>query len=99
MGYKVVFPSERVERSFHHTLAKIPADYQAAIAAAIRLLANNPRPEGKRTKRLTGRIIVSQFIAQYRRRVGPYRLLYDIDDQKRKVVLLKLTKRDEHTYT
>ncbi|MDR4473644.1 MAG: type II toxin-antitoxin system RelE/ParE family toxin [Nitrospira sp.] len=84
---------------FQNALAKIPADYQAAIAAAIRSLANNPRPEGKRTKRLTGQIIVSQFIAQYRRRVGPYRLLYDIDDQKRKVVLLKLTKRDEHTYT
>ncbi len=99
MGYEVVFPSERVERSFQNTLAKIPADYQAAIAAAIRSLANNPRPEGKRTKRLTGQIIVSQFIAQYRLRIGPYRLLYDIDDQKRKVVLLKLTKRDEHTYT
>ncbi len=99
MGYEVVFPSERVERSFQNALAKIPADYQAAVAAAIRSLANNPRPEGKRTKRLTGQIIVSQFIAQYRLRVGPYRLLYDIDDQKRKVVLLKLTKRDEHTYT
>jgi len=99
LGYDVVFPSERVERSFQNTLAKIPADYQAAIAAAIRSSANNPRPEGKRTKRLTGQIIVSQFIAQYRLRVGPYRLLYDIDDQERKVVLLKLTKRDEHTYT
>lgn len=99
MGYEVVFPSERVERSFQNALAKIPVDYQAAVAAAMRSLANNPRPEGKRAKRLTGQIIVSQFIAQYRLRVGPYRLLYDIDDQKRKVVLLKLTKRDEHTYT
>lgn len=99
MGYKVVFPSERVAHSFQKALAEIPTDYQAAIAAAIRSLANDPRPEGKRTKRLAGQIIVSQFIAQYRRRVGPYRLLYDIDDQRRKVVLLKLTKRDEHTYT
>lgn len=99
MSYHVVFPSKRVERSFEKSLAKISADYQAAIAAAIRSLANNPRPEGKRTKRLTGGIIMSQFIAQYRLRIGPYRLLYDIDDQKRIVVLLKLTKRDEHTYT
>jgi mRNA-degrading endonuclease RelE of RelBE toxin-antitoxin system len=99
LGYEVVFPSERVERSFQSTFTKISADYQAAIAAAIRSLANNPRPQGKRTKRLTGQIVVSQFIAQYRLRVGPYRLLHDIDDQKRNVVLLNLTKRDEHTYT
>lgn len=98
MGDDVVFPSERVERSLQKALAKIPADYQTAIAAAIRSLATNPRPEGKRAKRLTGQLIVSQFTAQYRLRVGPYRLLYDIDEQRKKVVLLKLAKRDEHTY-
>lgn len=41
---------------------------------------------------------MSQFIAQYRLRIGPYRLLYDVDDQRKKVILLKLAKRDEHTY-
>jgi mRNA interferase RelE/StbE len=41
---------------------------------------------------------VSQFTAQYRLRISPYRLLYDIDDQRKKVILLKLAKRDEHTY-
>jgi mRNA interferase RelE/StbE len=98
LPYEVVFPSERVERVFQKTLSKIPADYQDAVAAAIRSLVGNPRPEGKRTKKLTGHLIVSQFTAQYRLRIGPYRLLYDIDDRRKKVILLVLAKRDEHTY-
>lgn len=98
MAYEVVFPSERVERLFQKVLEKIPADYQKTIIAAIRFLGTNPRPQGKRTKKLTGELIVSRFVAEYRLRVGPYRVLYDIDDQHKKVVLLKLAKRDEQTY-
>lgn len=98
MAYEVVFPSERVERSFQKALSKIPAGDQAAVVSAIRSLAANPRPQGKRTKKLTGQLIVSQFTAEYRLRVGSYRVLYDIDDRNKKVILLKLAKRDEHTY-
>lgn len=98
MAYEVVFPSERVERLFQKILEKIPTDYQKTIIAAIRSLGTNPRPQGKRTKKLTGELIVSRFVAEYRLRVGPYRVLYDIDDQHKKVVLLKLAKRDETTY-
>lgn len=98
MGYEIVFPSELVEHLFQKSLSKIPTDYQGAIVAAIRSLGGNPRPEGQRTKRLTGQLIVSQFTAQYRLRIGPYRLLYDIDNQRKKVILLVLAKRDEHTY-
>lgn len=98
MEYDVVFPSERVERLLQKTLEKIPADYKTAIVAAVRSLKNNPRPQGKRTKKLVGELIVSRFTAEYRLRVGPYRVLYDIDDQRKKVVLLKLAKRDDQTY-
>jgi mRNA interferase RelE/StbE len=98
VAYEVVFPSERVERIFQKTLEKVPADYQETIIAAIRSLGTNPRPQGKRTKKLTGKLIVSRFVAEYRLRVGPYRVLYDIDDEHKKVVLLKLAKRDEQTY-
>ena len=38
---------------------------------------------------------MSQFTAEYRLRAGPYRVLYDVDDQRKKVVLLKLAKRNE----
>ena len=99
MEYDVVFPSERVERLFQKTLEKIPADYKTAIVVAVRLLKTNPRPQGKRTKKLTGELIVSRFTAEYRLRVGPYRVLYDIDDQRKKVILLKLAKRDDQTYS
>lgn len=98
MEYDVVFPSERVERLFQKTLEKIPADYRTAIVAAVRSLKTNPRPQGKRTKKLIGELIVSRFTAEYRLRVGPYRVLYDVDDQRKKAVLLKLAKRDEQTY-
>ena len=98
MAYEVVFPSELVERAFQKSLTKIPAKYKDAIVTAIRLLTANPRSEGKRTKKLAGQLIVSQFTAQYRLRVGPYRLLYDIDDRRKKVILHKLAKRDEQTY-
>ena len=98
MEYDVVFPSERVERLFQKTLEKIPNDYRTAIVAAVRSLKTNPRPQGKRTKKLIGELIVSRFTAEYRLRIGPYRVLYDIDDQRKKVVLLKLTKRNEQTY-
>ena len=97
-SYEIVFPSERVERTFQKTLEKIPAEYQAAIVEAVRSLASNPRTQGKRSKKLTGHVILSKFTAEYRLRVGPYRILYDIDDQRKKMILLKLLKRDEHTY-
>lgn len=98
MGYEVVFPSERVERAFQKVLSKLTVEYQAAIITAVRSLASNPRPGGKRTKKLAGQLILSQFTAQYRLRIGPYRVLYDLDEQRKKVILLKLAKRDEHTY-
>ena len=98
MPYEVVFPSERVERAFQKALENIPATYREAIVTAIRSLAANPKPQGKRTKKLSGQLIVLQFTAEYRLRIGPYRVLYDVDDQRKKVVILKLAKRDEHTY-
>lgn len=98
MAYEVIFPSERVERIFQKTLEKIPADYQENIIAAIRALGTHPRLQSKRTKKLIGELIVSRFVAEYRLRVGPYRGLYDIDDEHKKVVILKLAKRDEQTY-
>lgn len=98
MAYELVFPSERVEREFQRSLTEIPADYREAIVNAVRALAANPKPEGKRVKKLTGQLIVSHFTAEYRLRVGPYRVLYDIDEPQKKVILLKLAKRDEQTY-
>lgn len=98
MAYQVVFASERVERIFLKALEKIPTDYQSAVVQAIRSLSSTPRPQGKRIKRLKGLVTVSRFTAEYRLRIGPYRILYDVDDERKKIILLKLAKRDEQTY-
>lgn len=98
MPCEVVFPSERVERAFQKSLENIPPAYREAIVTAIRSLATNPKPQGKRTKKRTGQLIMLQFTAEYCLRIGPYRVLYDVDDQRKKVVILKLAKRDERTY-
>lgn len=98
MSYEVVFPSERVEREFEKTLRKIPSDRRNAILQAIRSLSSHPRPAGKNVKKLRGHVAVFHFIAQYRLRVGPYRILYDVNEKMKQVVLLKLLKRDEGTY-
>jgi mRNA interferase RelE/StbE len=63
LGYEVVFPSERVERAFPKVLSKLPAEYQDAIVTAVPSLATNTRLEGKRTKKLAGQLILSQFTA------------------------------------
>lgn len=99
MSYEIVFPSDRIENEFEKVLGKIPEDYKTAIIKSIRSLSLNPRPEGRKYKKLKGRLVIYHLIAQYRLRVGPYRILYDIDEIRKKVILLKLIKRDEHTYS
>jgi mRNA interferase RelE/StbE len=96
--YELVFPSERIEKEFEKELRRLSKNYQERVVASIRSLAVNPRPPGKKHKKLEQESVVFSFVAQYRLRVGKYRILYDIDDKPKKVILLKLTKKEEHTY-
>ena len=57
---------------------------------AIRGLAGEPRPQG--VAKLQG------AERAYRIRVGPYRVLYDIHDDRAMVVILKVARRSETTY-
>ena len=79
MSYEVVFPSERIEREFEKTLRKIPPDDRSAVLQAIRSLSSHPKPAGKNVKKLKGHVAIFHLIAQYRPRVGPYRILYDVN--------------------
>lgn len=66
---------------------------------AVENLADNPRPYGiKLFKKLKPPIQFYQFTAQYRLRIGDYRVLYDVDDNKGIVWILALRKRSEGTY-
>lgn len=97
-SYEVGFPSPRAEKEFYKLLIKAPKREQERILEWFGRLAEDPRPPGKNFKFLKGELQVYQFLAQYRIREGDWRILYDIDDQNRRVILLALRRRGHHAY-
>ena len=57
------------------------------VVAALRILADNPRPAGCR--KLTG------SDRDWRVRVGDYRIIYEIDDRNREVRVMRIRHRRE----
>lgn len=100
MKYEVKFPTHSIEKSFEKFLLKIPQrNIQDKIIHVIEKLANDPRPLGKKPfKKLKPPIQFYKYTAQHRIRVGDYRVLYDIDDNKKIVWILTIRKRGEKTY-
>lgn len=94
--YKVLFPNTARQHDFEKVITKVPKDIQDKIMAQIELLASEPRPSGN--PKISPPIPVGQFIAQYRIRIGNYRVLYDIDDTRQKVWIIALRIRSEKTY-
>ena len=66
-------------------LKKLPRETQRRLAARIDGLADRPRPLGCR--KLVG------YQDVYRTRVGRYRVIYSVDDEKDIVIILKLGHR------
>ena len=100
MKYKVLFPNASVEDKFYKSLSKIHQGLQNEITEQIDGLASDPRPFGKKPfKKLKAPIQFYQLTAQYRIRIGNYRVLYDIDDTKKIIWILALRKREEKTYS
>ena len=100
MNYQVFFPSVSIEKKFGQVLSQIPQKkIRQEIMRHVESLAGNPRPfEGKLFKKLKPPVALYQLTAQYRLRVGDYRILYDVDDSQRKVWILALRRRSEKTY-
>lgn len=97
MRYSVKFPSNSIQKKFMKQLSKIsPRETQSQIKTKILSLADNPRPYGE--LKIKPPIDVYQYVAQYRLRVGDYRVLYDVDDKEKTVWILALRKRSELTY-
>ncbi|MBF8267461.1 MAG: relE [Dehalococcoidia bacterium] len=71
-------------------LRQLPREVQDRLAAPIQSLGGNPRPMGVRKLRGEERT--------WRIRVGPYRVVYDIQDDPALVVILKVSRRSETTY-
>lgn len=100
MKYKVRFPNSSIEKKFDKALSRISqVKLEDGIIEAVEKLADNPCPYGKKPfRKLKPPVQFYQFTAQYRIRIGDYRVLYDVDDERRIVWILALRRRGKRTY-
>ena len=97
MSYQVRFPNNSLERKFDKALEEVfPTKLRLEIMDAIDKLSANPRPFGN--PKIKPPIEAYGFLAQYRIRIGDYRVLYDVDDERKIVWILVLRRRNERTY-
>ena len=71
-------------------LRRLPPEVQARLAVSIQALGQAPRPSGVHKLRGEDRT--------WRIRVGPYRVVYDVYDDREFVVVLRVSRRRESTY-
>jgi mRNA interferase RelE/StbE len=83
-NYRVRLVANRVKQE----LARVPRPDRDRIAEALRSLADAPRPYG--IKQLGSNV--------YRLRVGNYRVIYQILDDERLVIIGRIARRSERTY-
>jgi mRNA interferase RelE/StbE len=74
-----------IKRSVAKDLRGIPNKDVKRIVRRIQVLATDPKPPG--CEKLSGR-------ERYRLRQGIYRVLYEVDDRRVMVVVVKVVKRD-----
>ena len=85
MPYKVEFtPGAR------RNLSRLPRQDLARLEPSIESLGDDPRPSGVR--KLRGQVHT------WRIRIGPFRVIYDIDDELALVLVLRVLRRTETTY-
>ena len=75
MSYRVILP-----KPVQKQLNNLPQKIRSRLLAEIRLLGDNPRPDG--VKKLKG------YEDTYRIRVGNYRVIYEIKDREMIVLVL-----------
>ena len=66
-----------------------PEDAQR-VRGTLRGLVDHPRPVGS--------VKLAGFAAVWRVRVGRFRIIYDVDDDERRLMVLRVARRDERTY-
>ncbi|MDP2719529.1 MAG: type II toxin-antitoxin system RelE/ParE family toxin [Dehalococcoidia bacterium] len=75
-----------VSHTAHRQIRRLPAQTQERIHQVITRLADNPRPPGVR--KLTAR-------DGYRVRVGEYRILYQVDDGEKVIIIYRVMSRGD----
>ncbi|MBZ5619573.1 MAG: type II toxin-antitoxin system RelE/ParE family toxin [Acidobacteriia bacterium] len=73
-------------KSFDKALAKLPANWQKRIVAKIKEVAVNPYAPNINLTKLQGR-------DGYRLRVGDWRVIYELDDERLVMLVLELGAR------
>jgi mRNA interferase RelE/StbE len=76
------------EPAAQRQLGKLPRHAQAPVAALIDALATEPRPPGMI-------VLKGQWRGYYRVRSGDYRVVYDIEDDVLRVLVVKIGDRKE----
>jgi mRNA interferase RelE/StbE len=84
--YRATF-SSKARKAF----LDLPKEQAKRIKEAIEALVEEPRSPG--TIKLE-----NAPVARYRRRVGNWRILFDINDEDKVIEILDVRKRDERTY-
>jgi len=69
-------------------IADLPVGMRERVIQAIRRLREDPRPRGARK-------MMGEMRGAWRIRVGDYRIIYDVDDDQRLVVILMVMHRRE----
>ena len=72
-------------------LRRLPTPARRRLAGPIKELSRNPRPVGSRKLRGSPQT--------WRIRIGPYRVVYDIHTDRSLIVVLKVVRRSESTYS
>jgi len=85
MNYEVI-----VGRVVSKQIKRLDRQAQTRVLAAIRKLANNPRPQGYK------KLVDADGL--YRIHVDRYRIVYKVEDEILTVTTVKVAKRDEKTY-
>jgi mRNA interferase RelE/StbE len=73
--------SLEIKRSAAKELAQLPPKDRGRVIACIQALAEDPRPVG--AEKLSGQ-------ERYRVRQGDYRILYEIEDQVLRIIVVKI---------
>lgn len=81
-SYAIV-SEKRAEREF----GRLPMQIRRRISDAIAALSDDPRPPG--CKKMAG------SWGAWRIRVGHYRVVYDVDDEKMRVLILRVGNRND----
>lgn len=98
MSYQLIFPTKNIEKRFEKFQKWLSEKERRQIKESVLALKENPRPQGKTWKKLGNPVVLFQWVAQYRISIGDYRVLYDIDDERKNVILLGIRRKNENTY-